>query len=504
MISKFIKPIDDLKYLLNNIDSSNRIRESEIVGGGFLPCVCEARKIASKFKEPAITFVYRDPKPLEKIGGNNFEKKLQEDILNTFLPNLDRSQFYYLFIRHHNTDKSYELNFYMVCMTNNRQFTPYWDKRDADAHDLLMRMLHQENPLLTDPKSPEHRRLTYSSKNLTEAGKNLYKQVSDYIANMVSQKKIQSREEIIKELECRGYEIPRKGKDFFTVAKDSVRVRILGEVAKEDYGVPKNITMKNLRDEWSIINNKRAKILLRKYKHLKIYENGRNKYDENVRTSSSLLRGDYKNGLEKEGQNVAKTRNPNHGGTGAQNSSRRAQALYECYYNGAKECFGRAVAENKIGIGVQVSQANQNPRATISNLEFFLQKTSGNGREKTLLEIIMEFILCLLFPVPEIYNQRQSPYRVPPPPQPQIPKVHSSGYQTEAKEFIQQHHIKDWDYIDIIKRVFATCACKNLDPQEILKDLDISDAKSFQDSWNEYYKSHLKPQKTRQNSLFER
>ena len=112
MIEKFIKVKDGLSYLLGNIDSAGRSRRSEIVGGCFLPAVKEARKVASKFKEPEVTFSYRDPNPKEKIGGQEFEDELQELILQTFLPGLDRSKFNYLFIRHHNPDKSYELNFY--------------------------------------------------------------------------------------------------------------------------------------------------------------------------------------------------------------------------------------------------------------------------------------------------------------------------------------------------------------------------------------------------------
>lgn len=69
MIEKFIKLKDGLEYLLGNIDSAGRTRRSEIVGGCFLPAVREARKAASKFKEPEITFSYRDPNPIEEMGG---------------------------------------------------------------------------------------------------------------------------------------------------------------------------------------------------------------------------------------------------------------------------------------------------------------------------------------------------------------------------------------------------------------------------------------------------
>lgn len=101
MIAEFIN--SSLEYLLGDTDSAGRPRRSELVEGN-LPSLLEARKMAAKYKHPHITVSYREPKPLEYIGGYGFEERLKEDILETFLPGLDRSQFHYAFIRHHNGD----------------------------------------------------------------------------------------------------------------------------------------------------------------------------------------------------------------------------------------------------------------------------------------------------------------------------------------------------------------------------------------------------------------
>ena len=148
MIAEFIN--SSLEYLLGDTDSAGRLRRSELVEGN-LPSLLEARKMAAKYKHPHITVSYREPKPLERIGGYGFEKRLKEDILETFLPGLDRSQFHYAFIRHHNGDGSYELNFFLLQMTSGRQFTAYWDKKDRKLHELLSRKIHQENRSLTNP-----------------------------------------------------------------------------------------------------------------------------------------------------------------------------------------------------------------------------------------------------------------------------------------------------------------------------------------------------------------
>ena len=111
------------------------------------------RKYAQRYKEPSLTYVYHEKRPLSEIGGIEFEERLKECILETFFPGFEHEDFYYLFIRHHNPDRSYELNFYTLCMANNRQFTPYLHRRDIKAHKLMGKMLYQENPKLSDPSN---------------------------------------------------------------------------------------------------------------------------------------------------------------------------------------------------------------------------------------------------------------------------------------------------------------------------------------------------------------
>ncbi len=102
---------------------------------------------------------------------------MKECILKTFSPGFKHEDFYYLFIRHHNPDKSYELNFYTLCMVNNRQFTPYLHRRDIKAHKLMGKMLHQENPRLSDPNNKK--KLLSASVRLGEKGKELYLRCTD-------------------------------------------------------------------------------------------------------------------------------------------------------------------------------------------------------------------------------------------------------------------------------------------------------------------------------------
>ena len=246
MIEKFIKLKDGLEYLWGNIDSAGRTRRSEIVGGCFLPTVREARKAASKFKEPEITFSYRDPNPIEEMGGGKFEDELQEAILETFLPGLDRSKFNYLFIRHHNPDKSYELNFYMVGIADGKQFSPYLVKRDLRAHKLLLKMLHQKYPALKNPNGIERLRLFVPNPRSNEFTKKTYEFVNNCARNVLFSG-IKSKNDIIHTLENRGINITNIGKNYITILHENRKVRLRGPAAEDGFNMDTFLSRKDSR-----------------------------------------------------------------------------------------------------------------------------------------------------------------------------------------------------------------------------------------------------------------
>lgn len=105
-IGKRISPDKDLEYLLENTDSKGRDRTSEVVGCGNLRVIMHMRKYARRYKEPSLTYVYRERRPLNGIGKIEFEERLKECILETSSPGFDHEDFYYLFISHHNPDRS--------------------------------------------------------------------------------------------------------------------------------------------------------------------------------------------------------------------------------------------------------------------------------------------------------------------------------------------------------------------------------------------------------------
>ena len=289
MIEKFIKVKDGLAYLLGNIDSAGRSRRSEIVGGCFLPAVKEARKLASKFKEPEVTFSYRDPNPIEKIGGQEFEDELQELILQTFLPGLDRSKFNYLFIRHHNPDKSYELNFYMVGMADGKQFSPYLAKRDLRAHKLLSGMLHQKYTSLKSPNGMEQLRFFVPNPRSNEFTKKTYEFANNCVRNVMF-RGIRNKNGIIRVLDNSGIQIVGIGRNYITIRQGIKKVRLRGPAAEDGFDMDTFLPRKGSRCTynsynidytklWREENKRREKILSKKYKNLTTKEINSNERD---------------------------------------------------------------------------------------------------------------------------------------------------------------------------------------------------------------------------------
>lgn len=270
MIGKRISPDKDLEYLLGNTDSKGRDRTSEVVGGGNLRVIMHMRKYARRYKEPSLTYVYREKRPLNEIGGIEFEEHLKECILETFFPGFDHEDFYYLFIRHHNPDRSYELNFYTFCMANNRQFTPYLHRRDIKAHKLMGKMLHQENPKLSDPSNKK--KLLSASARLSEKGRALYSEVCRLSFDGIEKGIVRTRDNLFGILKREGIEIPRQGKDYFTVKRGDTRIRLKGPVAEKTFDI-ENADLRqsdevDYRKLWEAENKRRHDIMKSRYKHL--------------------------------------------------------------------------------------------------------------------------------------------------------------------------------------------------------------------------------------------
>ena len=270
MIGKRISPDNDLEYLLGNTDSKGRDRTSEVVGGGNLRVIMHMRKYARRYKEPSLTYVYREKRPLSEIGGIEFEEHLKECILKTFFPSFEHEDFYYLFIRHHNPDRSYELNFYTLCMANNRQFTPYLHRRDIKAHKLMGKMLHQENPKLSDPSNKK--KLLSASARLGEKGRALYYEVCRLSFDGIEKGIVRTREDLFGILKREGIEIPRQGKDYFTVKRGDTRIRLKGPAAEKTFDI-ENADLRqsdevDYRKLWEAENKRRHDIMKSRYKNL--------------------------------------------------------------------------------------------------------------------------------------------------------------------------------------------------------------------------------------------
>lgn len=232
MIEKYIG--SSLDYLLGNTDSAGRSRESELVDGDLPSLRMSLQKAQSKYKHPHSTFSYRDPQSFEELGGQAFEDELKERITEKFLPGLNRRKFDFAFIRHHNADGSYELNFFMVQMDEEEKFFPAnVDKMDRKVNELFSRKLHQDFPNLSNPF--DRPQLLAPNTKRPNMDNELVDELNELLDSALKKKHIKNREDFLKLIEERGYGIARKGKDYITIVKGNTKMRFKGEACKRDF-----------------------------------------------------------------------------------------------------------------------------------------------------------------------------------------------------------------------------------------------------------------------------
>lgn len=122
-------------------------------------------------------------------------------------------------------------------MANNRQFTPYLHRRDIRPTCLRVKCYRKSKA-----RDPSNKKKLLSAR-LSEKGKELYAEVCRLSFDGIEKGIVRTREDLFGILKREGMEIPRQGKDYFTVKRGDTRIRLKGPAAGETF----NITNADLR-----------------------------------------------------------------------------------------------------------------------------------------------------------------------------------------------------------------------------------------------------------------
>ena len=132
------------------------------------------------------------------------------------------------------------------------------------------KMLHQENPKLSDPSNKK--KLLSASARLSEKGRALYSEVCQLSFDGIEKGIVRTRDELFGILKREGMEIPRQGKDYFTVKRGDTRIRLKGPAAGKTFDIVNTGLRQsagvNYRKLWEAENKRRHDIMKSRYKHL--------------------------------------------------------------------------------------------------------------------------------------------------------------------------------------------------------------------------------------------
>ncbi|MFI3291841.1 MAG: hypothetical protein R3Y46_08190 [Opitutales bacterium] len=280
MIRSIYIPSGLLEYMLGDVDLEGRQRQAIILRGD-LNAVQVALEFAKEKEHmnPVFVATFRDPTPLEELGGREFLEKLMDDVEESMYPRLKKDQFPYVFILHVNCDGSTELNLFAVNVVNQRQYTTYFETRDIPSWKILSELTHAENPKLVNPNAVENRRALSQNPYWNKEQLALFKEVNATALGLCEDKSFvenYSKSLLKTSLQASGFTLDEDSESRLFVKNDNAKIKLSDALLKKNpniekilYGTEETSTESlSLRERLEISNDTRSKQILKKYKHL--------------------------------------------------------------------------------------------------------------------------------------------------------------------------------------------------------------------------------------------
>lgn len=166
--------------------------------------IAESLTFKNKYTVGVLSFA---EKPSEI--SNTQKREIMEKFESVIFAGLHKEQYNITWIQH--TDKNrLELNFFIpnVEMQSGKRLQPYYDKADRHLVDNFKKMVNYEYKL-SDPDDPTKRQELILDKSTPKTKQELSRAVSDYIYTLISNGKINDRNDVLRALEEQGIEIAR-------------------------------------------------------------------------------------------------------------------------------------------------------------------------------------------------------------------------------------------------------------------------------------------------------
>ncbi len=378
MLRSIYVPKGGFNYIVGSVDINGNYRPSKILRGD-LNAVLNALAFADKkkYKNPFVVITYRDPTPLEELGGMEFLEKFMDDIEELRFPRLKKNQFAYFFALHENIDGSTELNLFIANVANERQIAAYVDRRDFAADCIFSEMIHAKYPKLVNPNAIENRRILSPHPRWDKHQLDLFNEVKASVCTLCEDKdfiKNYNKNLLKTSLTGNGFTLEEDSQSRIFVKNDNAKIRLKGNLLKEDFNLSKYISgTENPRkyklsaaERLEISNDKRSKIFLEKHKHLE----KESEYERNIRELKSKINRAIS--VESEGVNNGDGEGRSSESTSGLEYQRDGQEDCEATTSGAKnQSNGRGGSsdadsvntkqkQGEYGIGREISRVSNN------------------------------------------------------------------------------------------------------------------------------------------------
>lgn len=165
------------------------------------------------------------------------KNKLMDEFTQMLLSGLEADQYDVLWVEHRDKDRL-ELNFLIpnVELGTGKRLQPYYDFIDRDRVNAWQQITNDENSF-TDPHDPARKKALTTAHDLPKDKKHASTIITNTLINVIKSGAIKNRDDVIKDLESKGFEVARKTKSSISIKNpDGGRnIRLTGEIYEQTF-----------------------------------------------------------------------------------------------------------------------------------------------------------------------------------------------------------------------------------------------------------------------------
>ena len=241
-------------------------------------------------------------------------EKVMEEFEEALLPGLDPDQYSMLWIKHEDKNRT-ELHFLVAGeeLRTGKRLNTYYHKADMPRIDAWKTAINAEYGF-SDPNAPEHKRAFGISKNMPKGKEQIVLKLNEHMTEQVEKGHIQSRKDVIEEIEALGLEVARETKKSISIANPDggQNIRLKGGIYERDFKASDYTSdrVREAQSSYHATREERAKKARERYKAMYQRRESINKQRYQVSEQKENFSSDFRHHLD-TGDGVERRRGGN-------------------------------------------------------------------------------------------------------------------------------------------------------------------------------------------------